>query len=91
MPEPHDYERYRHGIGITHDFKKEIEDTLRPAMERQTRADMHDEPSHEAVDKEIAYRWGQEASAMRRLSDKELEVVFKNGWKPSEYVASRDG
>ena len=65
--------------------------TLRPAMERQTRADMHDEPSHEAVDKEIAYRWGQEASAMRRLSDYELEVVFKNGWKPSEYLASRDG
>jgi len=47
--------------------------------------------SDEAVDKEIAYRWGQEASAMRRLSDKELEVVFKNGWKPSEYLASRDG
>ena len=44
-----------------------------------------------AVDKEIAYRWGQEASAMRRLSDKELEVVFKNGWKPSEYLDSRDG
>ena len=65
--------------------------TLRPTMERQTRADMHDEPSHKAVDKEIAYRWGQEASAMRRLSDNELEVVFKNGWKPSEYVASRDG
>ena len=91
MPEPHDYERYRHGSGITHDVKKEIEDTLRPAMERQTRGDMHDEPSHEAVDKEIGYRWGQEASAMRRLSDNELEGVFKNGWKPSEYVASRDG
>ena len=60
-------------------FKKEIEDTLRPAMERQTRGDMHDQPSHEAVDKEIAYRWGQEASAMRRLTDDELEVVFKNG------------
>ena len=44
-----------------------------------------------AVDKEIAYRWSQEASAMRRLSDNELEVVFKNGWKPSEYLASRDG
>ena len=29
--------------------------TLCPAMERQTRADMHDEPSHEAMDKEIAY------------------------------------
>ena len=27
----------------------------------------------------------------RRLSDNELEVVFKNGWKPSEYLASRDG
>ena len=44
-----------------------------------------------AVDKEIAYRWGQEASAMRRLSNDELEVVFKNGWKPSEYLAFRDG
>ena len=43
------------------------------------------------MDKEIAYRWGQEASAMRRLIDNELEVVFKNGWKPSEYLASRDG
>ena len=70
-------------------FEKEIEDTLRPAMERQTRADMHDQPSHEAVDKEIAYRWGQEASAMRRLSDNELEVVFKNGWKPSEYLSNK--
>ena len=29
--------------------------------------------------------------AMRRLSDNELEVVFKSGWKPSEYLASRDG
>jgi hypothetical protein len=46
-------------------------------------------PNDEAVDKEIACRWGQEASAMRRLSDKEF--VFKNGCKPSEYVASRDG
>ena len=72
-------------------FKKEIEDTLRPAMERQTRGDMHSEPSHEAVDKEIAYRWGQEASAMGKLSNDELEMVYKTGWKPSEYVASRDG
>ena len=48
-------------------------------MERQTRADMHDEPSHEAVDKEIAYRWGQEASATGRLSNEELEVVYKQG------------
>ena len=45
--------------------------------------------SQAAVDKEIAYRWGQEASAMRRLSDNELEVVFKNGWKPSEYLSNK--
>ena len=38
--------------------------TLRPTMERQTRGGMHSEPSHEAVDKEIAYRWSQEVSAM---------------------------
>ena len=89
MTEPHDYERYRHGIGSSHNFKKEIEDTLRPAMEPQTRADIHDEPSHEAVDKEIDYRWGQEALAMRRLTDNELEVVFKNGWEPSEYLSNK--
>jgi len=38
---------------------------------------------------EIAYRWGQEASAMRRLSDNELEVVFKTGMKPSEYLSNK--
>ena len=37
-----------YGIGSTHNFKKEIEETLRPAMERQTRGDMHDEPSQAA-------------------------------------------
>ena len=77
MTEPHDYERYRHGIGITHDFKKEIEDTLRPAMERQTRADMQSEPSHEAVDKEIAYRWSQEVSAMGNWTIKILVFTLK--------------
>jgi len=56
-------------------------------MERQTRADMHDEPFHEAVDKEIAYRWRQEASAMGRLSNDELEMVYKRGMKPSDYLA----
>ena len=39
-----------YGIGSVHNFKKEIEDTLRPAMERKTRADMHSEPSHQSVD-----------------------------------------
>ena len=76
-----------YGIESTHDFKKEIEDTLRSGMERQTRADMHDEPSHEAVDKEIAYRWSQEATAIGRLRDDELKIVYKQGMKPSEYLA----
>ena len=62
--------------------------TLRPAMERQTRADMHDEPSHEAVDKEIAYRWSQEVSAMGKLTNDELEMVYKTGMKPSEYLSN---
>ena len=80
-----------YGIGSTHNFRKEIEDTLRPAMERQTRADMQSEPSHEVVNKEISYRWELEASAMGKLSNEELKVVYKNGWKPSECVESRDG
>ena len=57
-------------------------------MERQTRADMQSEPSHEAVDK-IAYRWSQEASAIGRLSNDELEVVYKTGMKPSEYLSNK--
>ena len=79
-----------YGIGSTHDFKKEIEDTLRPQMERETRGDMQSEPSHEVVNKEIAYRWSQEVAAMGKLSQDELEVVYKNGMKPSEYLAHRD-
>ena len=58
-------------------------------MERPTRADMHDEPSHEATDKEITYRWSQEASATRKLSNQELEVIYKNGLKPSEYLSNK--
>ena len=75
--------------GSVHNFKKEIEDTLRPAMERQTRMDMNNEPSHQAIDNEIAYRWGQEVTAMGKLSDAELEMVYKNGWKPSDYLANK--
>ena len=51
--------------------------TLRPAMERQTRADRHDEPSHEAVDKEIAYRWSEEVSAMGNWMIKILVFTLK--------------
>ena len=78
-----------YGIGSTHDFKKEIEDSLRPQMERQTRGDMQSEPSHEVVNKEIAYRWSQETSAMGKLSQEELEMVYKTGMKPSEYLANK--
>ena len=78
-----------YGAGSVHDFKKEIEDTLRPQMERETRGDMQSEPSHEAMDKEIAYRWSQEVSAMGKLTNDELEMVYKTGMKPSEYLANK--
>jgi hypothetical protein len=58
-------------------------------MERQTRMDMNSEPSHQAIDNEIAYRWNQEVTAMSKLSDAELEMVYKNGWKPSDYLANK--
>jgi hypothetical protein len=45
--------------------------------------------SDEAVDKEIAYRWGQEASAMGKLTNDELEMVYKTGMKPSEYLSNK--
>ena len=63
--------------------------TLRPAMERQTRGDMQSEPSHEAVDMEIAYRWSLEVSAMGKLTNDELEMVYKTGMKPSEYLSNK--
>jgi hypothetical protein len=78
-----------YGVGSVHNFKKEIEDTLRPAMERQTRREMGQEPSHQAVDNEITYRWSQEVSAMGKLSNDELEMVYKMGLKPSEYLANK--
>ena len=78
-----------YGAGSVHDFKKEIEDTLRPQMERETRGDMQSEPSHEVVTNEIAYRWSREVAAMGRLTNDELEVVYKNGMKPSEYLAHK--
>ena len=39
------------------------------------------------MNKEIAYRWSQEVAAMGRLSQEELEMVYKIGFKPSEYLA----
>ena len=79
-----------YGIGRVHDFKKEIEATLRPQMERETRGDMQSEPSHEVVNNEIAYRWSLEVAAIGKLSQDELEMVYKIGFKPTEYLAHRD-
>ena len=41
------------------------------------------------MNKEIAYRWSQETAAMGRLSNAELEVVYKTGMKPSEYLSNK--
>ena len=78
-----------YGVGSTHDFKKEIEATLRPHMERETRGDMQSEPSHQSVDNEIVYRWSQEVSAMGKLSNDELEMVYKTGIQPTVYLANK--
>jgi hypothetical protein len=43
----------------------------------------------QAVDNETAYRWSQEVSAMGKLSNDELEMVYKNGWKPTDYLANK--
>jgi|TARA_B100000586_G_scaffold214277_1_gene161225 hypothetical protein len=43
-------------------------------------------PSCETVSKEIAYRWNQEVTAMEKLTNDELEVSYKQGMKPSEYL-----
>ena len=56
-------------------------------MERETRDDMQSEPSHEVVNNEIAYRWNQEVSAMGKLTNDELGMVYLQGMKPREYLA----
>ena len=50
---------------------------------------MHSEPSHQTVDNEIAYRWSPETSAMGKLTNDELEMVYKTGIKPSEYLTNK--
>jgi hypothetical protein len=46
--------------------------------------------SREVVNKEIAYRWSQEATAMEKLTNDELEVAYKQGMKPREYLAYKE-
>ena len=45
--------------------------------------------SYQVVNKEIAYRWSQEVSAMGKLSQEELEMVYKIGFKPTDYLAHK--
>ena len=39
--------------------------------------------------RKIAYRWSQEVSAMGKLSQEELEMVYKIGFKPTDYLAHK--
>ena len=80
-----------YGIGSTHDYKKEVMDIVRPQVERETRMEMSKEPSHEVVDKEVAYRIGVEESAANKLTEAELRVVYQltPSIKPSQYLANK--
>ena len=79
----------RLGVGIpsSHGEHRHTLTTRRPQMERETRGDMQSEPSREVVNNEIAYRWNQEVTAMDKLTNDELEVVYKQGLKHSKYLA----
>ena len=80
-----------HGIGSTHNYRKEVMDIIRPEVERETRMEMAKEPSHEVVDKEVAYRIGVEEAAANKLSQDELRVVYQltPSIKPSQYLANK--
>jgi hypothetical protein len=43
----------------------------------------------QAIDNEIAFRWSQEVSAMGKLSNDELETVYKTGIQPTVYLANK--
>ena len=80
-----------YGVGSNHDYKKEVMDIVRPQVERETRMEMAKEPSHEVVDKEVAYRIGVEEAAANKLSQDELRVVYQltPSLKPSDYLANK--
>ena len=66
-----------YGTGSVHDFKKEVLEIVRPQVERETRLEMAQEPSHEVVDNEVAYRIKIEEAAANKLTEAELEPVYK--------------
>ena len=88
MTTPNDPDNF--GVGSSHDFKKELIDLLERQIMLQTRLDMKSEPSHEAIDREIQYRLNQEKAAIEDMSPDEVEVVFKQGMKATDYVHYRD-
>ena len=79
-----------YGVGSSHDFKKDLVDLLERQIVLQTRLDMKNEPSHEAIDREIQYRLNQEKTAIENMSSAEVEVAFKQGMKATDYVHYRD-
>jgi len=68
-----------------------VMDIIRPEVERETRMEMAKEPSHEVVDKEVAYRIEVEEAAANKLSQDELRVVYQltPSIKPSQYLANK--
>jgi hypothetical protein len=38
----------------------------------------------------FAFQMNPRKRAMAKLSDAELEMVYKNGWKPSDYLANKE-
>ena len=80
-----------YGVGSTHDYRKEVMDIVRPQVERETRMEMAKEPSHEVVDKEVAYRIGVEEAAANKLTEDELRLVYQltPSIKTSQYLANK--
>ena len=51
--------------------------------------EMAKEPSHEVVDKEVAYRIGVEEAAANKLSQDEALVTRQTGIKATDYLANK--
>jgi hypothetical protein len=66
-------------------------DIVRSEVELETRREMAQEPSHEVVDREVAYRIGVEEAAANKLSQDKLRVVYQMtpSLKPSQYLANK--
>ena len=70
---------------IPENISQAMEERTRAEVERQTRSDMRNNGSTEAVDQEIVYRMGGESEAIRALSESELITAWKFKLSASEY------